>query len=729
MLQALKFLSVILGISVFHMGCLEHDQALSPASQYHQVIAPEITGTTPDQATTAPPTQVENNQEIKITLTAKPITDTIREIIKTPKTKVQTESHTSEARKLHHNVERAQKIYKSQDYINTELSYQKLASMGDARGYYGLGVLYSTYYYDRQNRDIPPNYPKALECFQKAAHLGNTQAYIKLGDLYVEAKGVFQNPQKAIEYYQKGANLGDAQGYYKLGILYRDGKGVPPNFQKAVLYFEKAEKMGNVMAGLALGVMYRDAQGVLQDYAKALKHFQKAAHRGSAIAYTLLGDTYMNGYGVPKNTQKAKTYYAKAITLEHKPRNETPIDQDSLLDLLRLPQKATHYLSQNTFLIPPPNKLKSAYLKQWYTPWESMKVIRKHQKIFWMQYSFFKPGYRQDGTRHNLKELRRIYEDMDIPHYPSVALKAVILTNTSVRAAPTEMSYYLTQYSYPSDLWQNSLIFAGTPVLITHYNKAKTYALIQSSFTTGWVRVRDIAPIRTKTIQQILNLKDYLTPLKDRVSSGARIGQIFLKVPHTSNKIYTFSKDAQGFAQLTQTLINPKNFVPFPRPFTPQAMAAVLDMMLGQRYGWGGLDQNRDCSAFTRDSFAGFGVFLPRNSLAQVRYARNTIDLHKMSPSQKEAFIVKHATPFATILWLNGHIMLYLGTYHNQLIVAHSIWSISISKIRKREHVYHVEKAVITTLKLGEEHKHLATQPNFLIDRIRAMSDLYPNTP
>ncbi|WP_104696257.1 NlpC/P60 family protein [Helicobacter salomonis] len=163
---------------------------------------------------------------------------------------------------------------------------------------------------------------------------------------------------------------------------------------------------------------------------------------------------------------------------------------------------------------------------------------------------------------------------------------------------------------------------------------------------------------------------------------------------------------------------------PFPRKFTPKAMAAVVDTLLGQRYGWGGMNQNRDCSAFTRDSFASFGVFLPRNSLAQVRYARNTIDLHKMPASKKEAYIIKHATPFATILWLKGRIMLYLGTYYGQAIVAHNVWSVSISKTHKQEHLYHVEKAVITTLKLGAEHKNFA-EPNLLIDRIEAMSDLY----
>ncbi|WP_285658253.1 SH3 domain-containing protein [Helicobacter bizzozeronii] len=607
----------------------------------------------------------------------------------------------------------AQEAYTHKDYQQAKTYYQKLANLGDSRGYYGLGLVASTYVYVDQWDDIPPNYPKALEYLQKAAKMGNAPAHIKLGDFYIEAKGVFLNPQKAIAHYLEGARLGDVQGYYKLGVLYRDGKGIPPDLAKALGYFQQATDQGDTLSALALGVIFRDQAKPRQ----ALEHFQKAASQGSSLAYTLLGDMYANGYGVPKDIEHAQEYYKKAKSAK------LHTEQEILADPLRLPQKASYYLAKNTWPIPSPAKLKSAYLKRWYAPWKSMKRLRA-KDVFWVKYSLLNPGYQEDGSRHDPQVLRHIYTDMDMPHYPSAHLKGVILANTSVRAVPTDLAYYPTPQDYPSDLWQNSLIFAGTPVLITHYNKAKTYALIQSSFVVGWVRIQDVAPIHASTIHKILHLKDYLTPLSD-TDPKARMGQIFLQVPHTPDRIYTFSQDTKGYAKLTPTPINPQNFTPFPRPFTPKTMATVIDTLLGQRYGWGGLDSNRDCSAFTRDSFAGFGVFLPRNSRAQVRYAHNTIDLSKMSAAKKEAYIIKHATPFATILWLQGHIMLYLGTYHNQAIVAHNIWSISTSKTRKQEHLYHVERAVITTLRLGEEHKSGLAQPNLLINRIDAMSDLY----
>lgn len=405
-----------------------------------------------------------------------------------------------------------------------------------------------------------------------------------------------------------------------------------------------------------------------------------------------------------------------------------------LLDLIRLPQRAAYYLPKHALPIPPRKKLKDAYLQQWYAPWVDMRVMDNLNEVFWMRGTFLTLGYGKDARAYSPEELQKIYESMDIAHYPSVAIKAVIIADADVRAVPTDKPYYRTKDGYPFDRWQNSMIFAGTPVLITHYNTTRTYAHIQSSFVYGWVRVEDIAPIRPETIQEILEIKDYLTPLEDKIPlydkhqnylSSAHMGEIFLKVPHTSRWVYTYTQDAQGFAKLIETPVNPKNFTPFPRPLTLKIMAAVIDTMLGQRYGWGGADQNRDCSAFTRDSFASFGILLPRNSLAQVQYAHNMVNLSHMRARKKEAYIIKHATPFTTILWLKGHIMLYLGARHKKAIVAHNIWAISVSKFHRKEHTYNIGKAVITTLKLGKEHKGLFVRSNLLIDRIKAMSDLY----
>ncbi|WP_104578742.1 C40 family peptidase [Helicobacter felis] len=406
--------------------------------------------------------------------------------------------------------------------------------------------------------------------------------------------------------------------------------------------------------------------------------------------------------------------------------------EEALLDDLKLPQKARFYLPKRVLPIPPRSKLKASYLQQWYAPWNGMEVMRNLEEVFWMQSLFKARGFGADLKPNNPKALQTLQESMDMGHYPSVAIKAIVIRDADVRAAPTPKPYYLHPSPDAFDRWQNSMIFAGTPVLITHYNTDKTYAHIQSSFVYGWVKVSDLAFIAPHMIKRLMRVKHYLTPLQDKIPLYTRakkmlgyihMGEILAKVPGKAHQVYTYDRDIKGFVKLVPVSIDEHLFTSFPRPLKASVIAAVIDTMLGQKYGWGGELQNRDCSAFTRDSFASFGILLPRNSLAQVRYADNMVDLSHMPAKEKEAYIIKHATPFATILWLKGHIMLYLGAHHHRAIVAHNIWAISLSSQRNQQ-LYNIGKAVITTLELGKE-KGGDSKTRLLIDRVEAMSDLY----
>lgn len=428
---------------------------------------------------------------------------------------------------------------------------------------------------------------------------------------------------------------------------------------------------------------------------------------------------------------------------------------------LSLPQDANFYLQQNQNLDLPPQtleKLKENYLRNWYSPWTSMKVNLDKNEVFWVAPSLLKnPGYGENLKKNSLEYTSQIYENMDIKNYPSVAFKAVIITDTNVRAVPTDKPRYNTPSGYPFDRWQNSLIFAGTPVLITHFDLTKRWAHIQSSFVYGWIQTSDIAKIHQKDREFLLSIKDYIVMNDDKVPlydkkgqflTQARIGKIFAVVPkkfqaHQKNiqllanekatkdrnneyepSVFAYKKDLDGYAALVQASIKNLSYSSFPKKFDSNAMAEVINAMMGQRYGWGGALENRDCSAFTRDGFANFGILLPRNSAAQAKYAKNMIDLSHLKPKEKEKYIIENSTPFATILWLKGHIMLYIGTYEGKAMVAHSAWSITTSKLfSKSDNI--LGGAVITTLWVGKEKNGIFSHQKMLISRILGMSDLY----
>ncbi|MCQ2622428.1 SH3 domain-containing protein [Helicobacter pylori] len=426
--------------------------------------------------------------------------------------------------------------------------------------------------------------------------------------------------------------------------------------------------------------------------------------------------------------------------------------KDFTLKDLSLPQEASSYLAnsqndshnnQSIDLQALKENLKESYLKAWYSPWLDAKIKSNKKEVFWILKEMNKStGYGED-LKPNAKAFNdALIKSMDIERYPSAKIKAVVVRDSDVRAVPTNKPYYLSPKGYPFDRYQNSLIFQGTPVLITHFNLDKTYAHIQSSFVYGWIKVSDLAYMHDKDIELLTHLKNYVMPIKDKIPlytdygdfyTDARVGELFALIPQSQNasqkpqkkelKAYGFLRDAKGYAALQSVILEEKDFFVFPKAFNSENMAYFIDTMLGQKYGWGGLLGNRDCSAFTRDSFANFGILLPRNSYAQSRYANNYVDLSSMKAKEKEDYILKNATPFGTLIYLKGHIMLYLGAYNHQAIVAHSIWSVQTQKHFKTLS-HKIGGVVITSLWLAEEHNGAFSKKKLLIDRVLGMSDL-----
>jgi cell wall-associated NlpC family hydrolase len=136
--------------------------------------------------------------------------------------------------------------------------------------------------------------------------------------------------------------------------------------------------------------------------------------------------------------------------------------------------------------------------------------------------------------------------------------------------------------------------------------------------------------------------------------------------------------------------------------------------MMGEQYGWGGEDGRRDCSSMTKDYFSVFGVWLPRNSGDQARSGA-LIPLGNTPPGGRPGVIVSGGVPYATLIHMPGHIMLYAGLYDGAPVVFHNTWGVRVKSGRAV-----VGKAVVSGLRLGEELPGKAPD-SLLIDRIDSL--------
>lgn len=93
---------------------------------------------------------------------------------------------------------------------------------------------------------------------------------------------------------------------------------------------------------------------------------------------------------------------------------------------------------------------------------------------------------------------------------------------------------------------------------------------------------------------------------------------------------------------------------------TSDAVIEQAFKFLGKVYGWGGSLSSNDCSGLVRQVYECFGFELPRNSAAIAQlYDLGCRDYAAATAQKKLEFISK--IPTGSLLYMDGHIMIYLG--------------------------------------------------------------------
>ncbi len=94
---------------------------------------------------------------------------------------------------------------------------------------------------------------------------------------------------------------------------------------------------------------------------------------------------------------------------------------------------------------------------------------------------------------------------------------------------------------------------------------------------------------------------------------------------------------------------------------TSEAVLEQAFKFLGKIYGYGGTLFSNDCSGFVRQVYSCFGMELPRNAKAIAKtYDLGSIECSKMTLDKKLS-LLEEMNP-GLLLFMEGHIMMYLGT-------------------------------------------------------------------
>ncbi len=331
---------------------------------------------------------------------------------------------------------------------------------------------------------------------------------------------------------------------------------------------------------------------------------------------------------------------------------------------------------------------------------------------------------------------------------------AITVANVNLRRMPTNTPYFDNPRKggegFPFDYFQVSSLYLGTPVAVIHTSRDGAWVYVETRLFSGWAPIESIAAVDADFIRVWMAaplaavLKDHvvLTPSApaDEVTGRAvpAMAHIGTVLPYSGSAFGGLSllypaRGASGLAVTRSARVMPDAAAPKPLPLTPGNIAMIGNRMMGQPYGWGGLFDDRDCSAMTKDIFTPFGIWLPRNSINQNRMGM-PVTVTGLSPDEKERRIMAEGVPFFSLVTMKGHVGLYLGSYplkgKEVPVMFHNVWGVRVTDpMRLNPDGTHpvgraiIGKAVVTSLRPGAEHK-LVTSPASILDRIDGLSVL-----
>lgn len=288
----------------------------------------------------------------------------------------------------------------------------------------------------------------------------------------------------------------------------------------------------------------------------------------------------------------------------------------------------------------------------------------------------------------------------------------VVLRSTPLRCYPDATPLYESVTDRAFDLAQCAELRFGEAVRVL--GRGPHHVYVHAAYGAGWVQPESLsAPLDKATARRYLRPEDPVFVLEDRVGvwSAAQGGKL-LGIARLGLRLPTAGKVPSG-APLPVWVVGRQGIqraylrrrsalrLDTPLPFSRAALFDRAFGLLDTPYGWGGTGGQRDCSRVLMDVFATFGIELPRNSRQQSQSGSERVAVAALDEARKREAIEAAAKRGVVLLYLPGHIMLYLGRDGDHLYALHQFSGYLTPCSGGGETMQRVNRTTVTALDLG----------------------------
>ncbi len=303
------------------------------------------------------------------------------------------------------------------------------------------------------------------------------------------------------------------------------------------------------------------------------------------------------------------------------------------------------------------------------------------------------------GYDHTNRLITSVFYDRieaSIGAVPSVVRPAwgVIAARVSLRRLPTNEAFYDRPYGNEFDRFQYSTLECGNPVVVLHRLADGSWSFVQTTYTMGWVPSASIAIGDRQTVAVFSRSKPLVaTASMVPVYTDAAFTSHAVTIP-MGTRLPFVDKTERHYA-VTLPWRAPDGALRFVTgyirreadvsigflPYTPRNVYQQLFKLEGTPYGWGDLFDGRDCSRLVMDVFSTFGFNMPRNSSRQAAFNPDGRKDTKGLSEKDKISILRNLGYRPALLYMPGHIMIFLGVIDGKVYAIHSAWALRETRI------------------------------------------------
>jgi hypothetical protein len=124
------------------------------------------------------------------------------------------------------------------------------------------------------------DFPAAAKSWQQACDAGDAKGCFGVGVMYEDGKGVTKDTKRAVELYTRACDQNYSTACYNLGLMYGNARGVPTDLKRAADLYKRACDGGNAASCNNLAIQYANGQGVPRDDKKAADLYKRSCDSG-----------------------------------------------------------------------------------------------------------------------------------------------------------------------------------------------------------------------------------------------------------------------------------------------------------------------------------------------------------------------------------------------------------------------------------------------------------------